>query len=146
MIKKKAYEKQDMKTLYNNQWELVKKQKNFSNYGIENEYWFSDKRLYAKLQARNIIKYSKLNFSEGISGINGRIIRQMQEWEYLICWTRSTVWLATYVEIYLDGQLLLHDESHSFCIPISVGKWWWTLDIDPDNVAWMTYNIIFISL
>jgi len=145
MIKKKPYEKQESKTLYNNQQERISRQSNFDNYGLTSEYGFSERRLDIRRQARNIIPYKTIEelwatYNDGEMSVN------LPYWNYLVTWYWTTTWSGD-VDVTLDGTTLLAVSGNQICIPVKVVSQSETFTITPQtNTGTRTYNIIFISL
>ena len=145
MIKKKPYEKQDNKTLYNNQQELINKQSYFADYGIDPEYWFATRRLDIRRQARNIIPYKTIEDFKTTYD-TGEIYVTLPYWKYLITWYWTTTWSGS-VNVYLDSTQLLTISGNQISVPINVKETQQTFSIRPQtNTGTRVYNIIFISL
>lgn len=145
MIKKKPYEKQDNKTLYNNQQERINRQNNFDNYGLSSEYWFSARTLDARRQARNIIPYQTIwDFESRYDG--GEMYVKLPYWKYLITWYWETTGSGS-VDVYLDNDNLLTISGNQISIPVGVQNSQQEFSIRPQTNTWTwTYNLIFISL
>lgn len=145
MIKKKPYEKQDNKTLYNNQQERINRQNNFDNYGLSSEYWFSARTLDARRQARNIIPYQTIgDFESRYDG--GELYLNLPYWKYLITWYWETTGSWS-VDVYLDNDNLLTISGNQISIPVGVQNSQQEFSIRPQTNTWTwTYNLIFISL
>lgn len=145
MIKKKPYEKQNMKTLYDNQQELINRQGNFDNYGLSSEYWYSARNLDARRQARNIIPYETISDLE--TTYNGwEIYVRLPYWKYLITWYWTTTG-SWGVKAYLDSTQLIAISANQISIPVNVEKDTQIFSIKPNTNTWTwTYNLLFISL
>ena len=145
MIKKKPYEKQDNKTLFNNQQHELDKQSNFDNYGLTSEYGFSERRLDIRRQARNIIPYKtpdELNVTYNVGEINV----ELPYGNYLVTWYWTTTWSGD-VDVSLWGSTLLTISGNQISVPIKVAEAQQTFSITPQtNTGTWTYSIIFISL
>lgn len=145
MIKKKPYEKQNNKTLYDNQQNLIYKQGDFNNYGLESEYGFSARRMDIRRQARNIIPYKTLEELWPTYNV-GEISVNLPYGNYLVTWYWTTTWSGD-VDLSLDGTTLLTVSGNQISVPINVTDAQQTFAITPQtNTGTRTYNIIFISL
>lgn len=144
MIKKKPYEKQENKTLYNNQQEMINRQGNFDNYGLDSEYWFSARTLDARRQARNIIPYQTISeFNHRYDG--GEIYMKPPRGKYLVTWYWQTTGSGN-VKVYKDSGYFLEISWNQISIPVEIEEWE-TFSIRPNTNTWTwTYNLIFISL
>jgi len=146
MIKKKAYEKQNFKTLYDNQAEMVKKQGDFSQYGFEEEYWFSNRRLDVKRQARNIFDFRGADvFPTEVSW--NQVDITLPKWNYLVVCVWQTTSSNDAMWVYVNNVL-----SYKF----SWGSTIFIQAIDSDNsqlsfrpisnTGTWTYKPLFISI
>lgn len=145
MIKKKPYEKQENKTLYNNQQERINRQNNFADYGLTPEYWFSARTLDARRQARNIIPFKTIwEYENRYDG--GELYVNLPYGEYLITWYWTTTGSGD-VDVFLGEDNLLTVSGNQISIPVGVQNAQATFSIKPQTNTWTwTYNLIFISL
>ena len=145
MIKKKPYEKQDNKTLFNNQQSELNKQNNFADYGLQPEYWFSERRLDIRRQARNIIPYKTVD-ELWVTYNGGEMSVKLPYWNYLVTWYWTTTW-SWDVDLSIDWTTFLTVSGNQLSVPIKVTNGQQTFAITPQtNTGTWTYSIIFISL
>lgn len=145
MIKKKPYEKQNTKTLYDNQQNLIYKQGDFNNYGLTSEYGFSERRLDIRRQARNIIPYKTIE-ELGVTYNVGEMSVKLPYGNYLVTWYWTTTW-SWDVDLSIDGTTFLTVSGNQISVPISIESEQQTFSITPQtNTGTRTYSIIFISL
>ena len=144
MIKKKPYEKQNMKTLYDNQQDIIRKQGNFDDYGLSSEYWYSSRTLDARRQARNIIPYQTISEFEHRYNV-WELYMKPPRGKYLVTgyWQTTGSWN---VKVYKDSGYFLEISGNQISIPVEIEDWE-VLSIRPNTNTWTwTYYLIFISL